>query len=178
MLKISFHSFFFITFFLILASNSLKAEDFQQEASTFIKTLKKSFMKELKAGIKKGPYDAIDFCHLKAPHLIEHKKSEKFLFGRSSLKYRSYQNKPKDWLVPILKEYENSNGKKPRASQVYKVHSKSVYVEPIYIKPVCLTCHGQPKGSVKKRLQSLYPKDKATGYKLGEFRGLFWVKEK
>lgn len=36
---------------------------------------------------------------------------------------------------------------------------------------VCLQCHGQPEGllpEVKARLQTLYPRDQATGYQLND----------
>ena len=154
------------------------SSNFEQTAKKFLKPIKKAFMKELKSGMTKGPYNAIDTCHLKAPHLIEHDKADKYSYGRTSLRYRSKQNKPKDWMVSILNEYNNSSAKNPMPSKVILVHGKQAFIEPIYIKPVCLNCHGNVKGSVSKRLKKLYPNDKAIGYKLGQFRGLFWFREK
>lgn len=40
--------------------------------------------------------------------------------------------------------------------------------------PLCLTCHGQPEEiapEVREKLQTLYPSDQATGYRLNDLRG-------
>jgi hypothetical protein len=167
-----------LVLYLITFSHIVIADDFMRDAQELLMPIKKAFMGELKNGMKKGPYNAISACHLKAPHIIEGKHTTKYDFGRTSHKLRSLQNKPDEWLVALLSQYQNSSAKKPMKPQVVKVAGKKAYVEPIYIKPVCLSCHGNVKGSVKKRLDSLYPKDEATGFKLGEFRGLFWLKER
>ena len=50
------------------------------------------------------------------------------------------------------------------------------YVEPIRIKPPCLACHGASLApATADELAERYPEDQATGYKLGELRGLFWA---
>jgi hypothetical protein len=50
------------------------------------------------------------------------------------------------------------------------------YVEPIFLQPVCLTCHGETLApDVASRIEELYPDDQATGFAVGDFRGLFWV---
>ncbi|MDA8793672.1 DUF3365 domain-containing protein [Bacteriovoracaceae bacterium] len=171
--------YFFILTGMITFSGLQAQDNFQQEAMELLGPIKKAFMKELKVGMQKGPYNAIDSCHLKAPHLIEHDKSPKYEFGRTSNKIRNYQNEPKKWMVKILAEFAETKAKDQKAPQVYTLdNKKKVYVEPIYIKAVCLNCHGSPKGSVSKRLKKLYPKDQATGYKVGDFRGLFWVKQR
>ncbi len=151
---------------------------FMKEAQDILAPIKKSFMKEITVGLEKGPYNAIESCHIKAPHLIEFEASDRLEFGRTSLKIRNESNAPKEWIKSILKEYQDSTAKNPKAPHVYKVAGKRVYIEPIYIKAVCLLCHGAPVESVQKKLKARYPKDKATGYKEGEFRGVFWIKEK
>jgi hypothetical protein len=43
----------------------------------------------------------------------------------------------------------------------------------------CLLCHGDNVSKdIGDKIQNLYPQDKATGFKLGEFRGFIWIKEK
>jgi hypothetical protein len=50
------------------------------------------------------------------------------------------------------------------------------YVEPIYVKRICLACHGSALSpSVASRIDEHYPQDEARGFKEGDFRGLFWV---
>ena len=56
-----------------------------------------------------------------------------------------------------------------------KVH----YYKPILIQAMCLTCHGTPGVEMNAQLaaviDSLYPSDKAKGYKDGELRGMWHV---
>lgn len=164
---------------IFIAMTNLYANDFEADAKKLLMPIKKAFMSELKAGMSEGPYNALDVCHLKAPHLIEHKNSDKYEIGRSSNKIRNPQNKPQEWMEEILKDYLKTNADAPKSSGVYKVlKNKQVYVEPIYIKGLCLNCHGPSKGSVAKKIKKLYPNDQAVDYKIGEFRGLFYVLEK
>jgi len=171
----------FVKFLLpvvLLISTQIQAVDknsFQQEAQDFVASLKKSFMRELESGLKKGAYKSIDICHLKVPHIQEGKINEKFEFGRTSHKVRNLTNTPKEWLRPIVAEYRKSSEANPLRPKVVMVDKRMAYVEPIYVKPVCLQCHGNPVESVQKKISKLYPKDQAVGFKLGEFRGLFWV---
>ncbi|RUM75252.1 MAG: hypothetical protein DSZ11_02635, partial [Sulfurovum sp.] len=54
----------------------------------------------------------------------------------------------------------------PSGYRVYK---------PLFIKPVCLKCHGSSKEvsiEIQKVISSKYPNDKAIGYKEGDLRGL------
>ena len=50
------------------------------------------------------------------------------------------------------------------------------YAEPIFMKPLCVTCHGEALAApVRERIAELYPEDRATGFRVGDFRGLFWA---
>jgi cytochrome c len=48
------------------------------------------------------------------------------------------------------------------------------------MKPLCLNCHGEPGKQINEAtfnaIKAKYPKDKAMGYKEGDFRGLWVVK--
>ncbi|MFM8269556.1 MAG: DUF3365 domain-containing protein [Pseudomonadota bacterium] len=46
----------------------------------------------------------------------------------------------------------------------------------MYVEAVCLNCHGTHLNpEVKKEISSLYPSDQATGFQVGDFRGLIWL---
>lgn len=54
------------------------------------------------------------------------------------------------------------------------------YMQAIGTPPLCLTCHGaagQLPDSIKAALQADYPYDQASGYKAGELRGAFSIKQ-
>lgn len=166
---------------LILNSTLLfssEQTDFKTEAQKILGPIKKAFMGELTAGLKKGAYDSVEMCHLKVPHIAEANFNEKYQFGRTSHKIRNTNNAATDWLKPLLDEYMSSTESKPLSPKVVLVEKRKAYVEPIYTKSMCLQCHGNLQGSVKKKINQLYPKDQAVGFKLGEFRGLFWLIER
>ena len=50
------------------------------------------------------------------------------------------------------------------------------YVEPILLQPPCLACHGEALApDLAARIAELYPADRATGFRVGELRGVFWI---
>jgi hypothetical protein len=53
------------------------------------------------------------------------------------------------------------------------------YYKPILIQGMCLSCHGTPENEISKDLlteiSTLYPADKAIGYKNGDLRGMWHV---
>ncbi|NOT80375.1 MAG: DUF3365 domain-containing protein [Bacteriovoracaceae bacterium] len=58
-------------------------------------------------------------------------------------------------------------------------NGKKTYIEPLFVQAQCLTCHGEGIApNVAQKIKELYPNDQATGFKLNEFRGLVWIKEK
>lgn len=54
------------------------------------------------------------------------------------------------------------------------------YMQAIGMQPLCLTCHGAADNlpeSIRTALETDYPYDQATGYKAGELRGAFSIKQ-
>jgi len=100
--------------------------------------------------------------------------------GRTSHKLRNPENAPREWVKPLLQEYLNVPvSKQPRHRLVKLGLHHYGYVEPIYVEAVCLNCHGagvQPE--VRKEIAQRYPKDQATDFKLGDFRGLIWLESR
>jgi hypothetical protein len=48
------------------------------------------------------------------------------------------------------------------------------------VQELCLNCHGLPERltpAVKERLKTLYPDDKAVGYRPGEVRGAMTIRK-
>ncbi len=92
-----------------------------------------------------------------------------YYLKQTSMKYRNPANHPDAFETEILKEFESDGYPKgqgkgvvtttPDGSKVYR------YMQPLYIKAVCLKCHGFPKGEkdIAGRLKE--------GYKEGEVRG-------
>jgi hypothetical protein len=169
----------------LLVVKPVMADDFEREAKKLAEDLRTSLMKNLSEKIsQEGVVQAVPFCHANVKTIAKsaaQDRIQKYEFGRTSHRVRNQENQPKDWMLPYLEEYKGSfkkDGKKD-----FLIHkladSKRVYLEPVYIEARCLLCHGENVSKdVKERIKSLYPNDKAQGFKLGEFRGFVWVKEK
>jgi hypothetical protein len=123
-----------------------------------------------------GPERAIEVCQLRAPEIAHLTSTSGAVLGRTSHRLRNPENAPEAWMSVFLQAYlANPDDNEPRAVRL--ASGEIGYVEPIRMKGLCMQCHGDRiKPRVKARLQALYPEDQATGFKKGEFRGMFWAK--
>jgi len=141
-----------------------------------LKPFKKELMHALQASIESGgPLEAMTVCNLEAPMIAESNSTEGVRVGRSSHKLRNPTNAPSAWVKPVLDAYvSDPEQRKPRTIELGD--NRLGYIEPIYVKPMCLPCHGREiSEDVAAKLAELYPDDAATGFAAGEFRGVFWV---
>jgi len=78
-------------------------------------------------------------------------------------------------MEPLLAMYvANPEDDEPRVAPLSG--GRMGYVAPIYVQPMCLACHGSDlAGPVAARIRELYPEDRATGFAMGDFRGMFWA---
>jgi hypothetical protein len=175
--------FYVVIFYSVMA---LSQEDhFIKEARELAADLKKSLMQNLSEKISKdGIVEAVPFCHANVKTIAKgaaKKRTEKFEFGRTSHKVRNLANTPQSWAVSYVKEFEGKMKGEVKKDQILHrlENNKRVYMEPLYVEAKCLLCHGENvSANVLAKVKELYPEDKATGFKLGEFRGFIWVKEK
>ncbi|MBD3795207.1 MAG: DUF3365 domain-containing protein [Epsilonproteobacteria bacterium] len=90
---------------------------------------------------------------------------------RSALKYRNEANKPDVTDEVVMNKFvESKNFEKPLVVEMrdsYRVYKALPTMKP------CLACHGE---NIKPEVQALitksYPKDLASGFKEGDFRGV------
>jgi hypothetical protein len=153
----------------------LDQEYWTERAQSSLKPFKQKLMNELVEGMKNGPEAAVDVCRVRAPEIADEVGSEGVRLGRTSHKLRNADNTPKEWMEPLLADYVATPGKS--APEVVRLDNGGVgYVEPIFVKPICLVCHGSDLSpSLESRLDEHYPRDSARGFEAGDFRGLFWV---
>jgi len=145
-------------------------------AQSTVKKLGSNLMKHMKEG---GPQQAIPFCNTAANPLTK-EVAEKYNVSikRTSHKIRNENNKPNEKEDEILNQYLASLLKgeklKPIVSkdQGGKVH----FYAPMKLEAKCMACHGTVGKEVTIKtdsiLKSLYPNDKATGFKVGDLRGI------
>lgn len=167
---------------LFLARAASEGEDDAMWVATAqgaLQPFKQRLMAALKEGLAKGPEAAIDACRLEAPRIANEVASETIRVGRTSHRLRNSGNAPRPWMLPILDELRDAEPGLP-AYRTARIDAAWVgYAEPIYMKPLCLTCHGKDLPQpLSDRVHAMYPQDQATGFAAGEFRGIFWVELK
>jgi hypothetical protein len=122
-----------------------------------------------------GPEAAIDVCRVRAPAIAAAASTEGVALGRTGVRLRNRANAPQEWVKPLLAEYRTAPA--DTTSRAVRLGDGSVgYVEPIHVKPLCLTCHGDDVApALLARIREAYPDDEAVGFRENDLRGLFWV---
>lgn len=123
-----------------------------------------------------GPVNAISVCRDEAPRIAAELSVDGVTMGRTSHRVRNPANAPEAWVEPLLAEYvEDPSLQEPRAVRLGD--GTFGYVEPIRAAAFCMSCHGPSvEPELMAEIRSLYPEDQATGFKVGDLRGLFWVR--
>ena len=132
----------------------------------------------LLSAMAEGPAHAASFCASNAQGLTaEVAEATGARVGRSSLRLRNPENAGPDW----VREWLEARGEGPAegvapASGVSDGVAR--FVAPIAIEGPCLACHGPPADideGVREVIEARYPRDRATGYALGDLRGAIWA---
>ncbi len=150
-------------------------ESAQAQGAALLSPFKKDLMAALKSGLAEGLDEAIAACNTEAPGIAARYSVEGVQLGRASHRLRNPANAAPEWVAPVLDEYLASDA--TREARVVAIgDGRTGYIEPIMVAPQCLGCHGETLSpEVSARLQALYPEDQATGFAVGDLRGVFWV---
>lgn len=144
------------------------------------KTLGKNLQESLQQG---GVQNAISFCNLNAMPLVD-SLSKKYgaVIRRTTLKARNPNDLPSDIEQKIMEAYEYQfkdsiplkENVQPLENDQY-LFTKAIFVENV----LCLTCHGSTNNGLtletEEFIKSKYPLDKATGYQVGDLRGMWSI---
>jgi hypothetical protein len=145
------------------------------------KVLLQTLMKKIES---EGILGAVEYCNVNAFPLVDSlSKANHATIRRVSNKWRNPKDAPTDDEVAIMEAYTYSveQGQAPREEVFMEDNSTQVvYTRPIMMgATLCLQCHGTPgkelTQEVADKINALYPQDKATGYELGEWRGIWKV---
>lgn len=163
---------------VLLVFTSVMAEMHKAESALGAELLapfKKNLKQALVAGMQKGPVHAISVCKDQAPAIAESLSTEGVQMGRTSHRLRNPDNTAPEWVDAILQSYISDEAqRKPKL--VSLPNDRQGYVEPIAVQPLCLTCHGKTLApDVAAQISEAYPQDEASGFEVGDLRGVFWV---
>lgn len=162
-----------------------KQADDVAAAKTAISALGGTLKGELMAAMKEGgPVAALTVCNEKAPVITDKVSTDQGMqVSRTSLKYRNADNAPTEWEKVVLENFESrkANGEDPKTmaySEVVEIDGKQEFrfMKAVPTGGACLACHGETLSpELTAKIQTLYPQDLATGFKLGDIRGAFVV---
>jgi len=143
------------------------------EMDKFIGTIKP----HLESALKSDPTGAsgMQMCATSAMTLTDDynkKIMPNMKVRRTAIKYRNELNKPDSTDSKVMEQIVASKQMKP---VVVDMGDKYRVYKPLGTMPACVVCHGDVatmhKDTVSK-IKQFYPKDKATGFKVGDFRGV------
>jgi hypothetical protein len=130
---------------------------------------------------KGGAANAISVCSSEAPEIAKAASGEYWSIKRVSDRYRNPDNEADSHQLAIMDKFRDtipahlSDYSEWSGTDSTKIFS---YYKPIYVAPLCLNCHGARDKIAPEAMAAIdakYPEDHATGYKVGDLRGLFVV---
>jgi len=138
----------------------------------------------LVAAVKRGGLsEAVDFCHINASPIVDSLINKyNATIKRTSFKIRNPADKPSELEAEILDAYHYNleNGLEMTSNVQETENAQILFTKPIMIgKELCLNCHGivgeQVPEDIDQMIKSRYPKDEATGYQMGDLRGMWSI---
>jgi len=161
------------------ASEEVSA-DVRARGAALIGELKRSLVGAVTKAMEQGLPAAIATCHTQAPALTAAVAREGATIGRATRKPRNPSNAATGWQADALSQFEGALAAgKPLAGQTFVRRlpgGRAAYAEPLVVQELCVTCHGAKLApEVHAEIAARYPDDRATGYAVGDLRGVAWV---
>ncbi len=132
-----------------------------------------------------GVEKAVSYCQANVFSLTDVYASDSVIIRRTALKYRNPANKPDTAEERILNFFAAQKERAVANDSLIAITEKSRngtihFYKPILLQPMCSSCHGSKTNTGQSALwitiDSLYPSDKAYGFKPGDLRGMWHVK--
>lgn len=144
-----------------------------------LKTLSGEVMQAMSEG---GVQHAVGYCNVHASPLIDSLSvKHQAKISRVSERYRNPENKPDERDLAVINAYREQLAAGHELQSHLEVTSDEIiFYSPILIlNPVCLNCHGEAGSTALQEnmdfIKAKYPEDLATGYKLGDLRGVWRI---
>ncbi|MEL6179272.1 MAG: DUF3365 domain-containing protein [Myxococcota bacterium] len=152
----------------------------QARAQKAIRELKTALGGRLKQAMAEGgPTAAIEVCSKEANALTRQvAKTHNIELGRTSHRVRNPANAPRPWVQTWLDTFATQKASAISPYEAALDGNTVGYIHPIPMGGLCTACHGDPSlisEEVKAAIAQRYPEDKATGFAIGDLRGVFWA---
>lgn len=161
------------------------AEESRKAADQLVQTIRAELLRAMESS---GPLRAMIVCKYSVPEITSNmSRSTGWKVTRVALKPRNPALASADaWEQRGLLSFEQraARGDKPEALEQAEIVSEPGgryfrYMRALTVVPLCLNCHGPTDAvsdATRMQLAAEYPKDVATGYKLGQVRGAVTIK--
>jgi len=172
---------------LFIFGNSLAAPLSEQEKNYYKKKGRVVLVKyrdelglALKQSVQNGFIKGVRSCRAKKTSVEQNWRKLGYKIGRTSHRLRNPKNVAPAWVAPFISKYRKSSAKNKMPISVVALDvDRAGVIAPIYTKKMCMHCHGVSiSQGVKSEIRKYYPKDQATGFTMGDLRGLFWLELK
>lgn len=148
--------------------------DAESRGAELLMPFKMNLKSALVDGMQAGPVEAISACSMEAPSIATALSVNGVVMGRSSHRLRNPDNAPPHWLAGNLDSFADGKQQEPLVIELES--GRYGYAEPVATQGMCLVCHGEGLSpEIAARISEAYPEDKATGFREGDVRGVFWV---
>lgn len=179
-----------IIFFLLVSCRSEEKKEqkafvkaYEETGKEIVKATFETVRANLQAAIQEGgPSNAIVYCNVSALPLTDSlAKNFDVKIKRSSHKLRNPENAPdalEEYMIGLYQDLKKM--KKPMEPKAMLAKNGDVrFFAPIMIKAECMNCHGNVGKEITeetyKIIQNNYPDDQATGFAVGDFRGIWSI---
>jgi len=163
---------------IVMADENTLMQRGEKAASALVQKLGGELKAKMQAS---GPVEAVKFCSNNALTLTEQTGiQEGVKIKRITLNERNPVNTPTPLERSLLQEWGKNvqNGQPIQPKLVQNKKDEFTYYKPLIINnDVCLKCHGvlDEQSALAKSIKETYPNDHATGYKMGDLRGMIAV---
>ena len=136
---------------------------------------------KLKSAMAEGgvPH-ALEFCSANALTITDSiSRLGDFEISRVALKNRNPKNSLNQQELEIFEKVNAHTNGESVSGTLIKDSEDMIYYKPIFVKGLCLACHGSKEQIGEENLKiitDLYPNDKATGYEINDLRGFWKIK--
>ena len=179
-------AFIFLVFCFYAVScnqkNVFDEEEYLTSGKEISQLTGKTLVGKVKKAIKEeGPFEAIDFCKLKAYPLTDSlSKLYQAEISRVAIKYRNLNNLANEQESKVINEYIKQLSQNKELEPLVIGEKEIIhYYAPIRVELACLTCHGNPGSDIPDTLyyhiKNLYPNDLAIEFKEGDIRGIWSI---
>ena len=132
---------------------------------------------------QRGAAGALEVCSEQAPQIArEVGAAHGVQLGRATHRPRNPKNSADGVEQAALESFLDAlvKGDTPKPQVVTNADGSRSFLAPIVLaNPLCLQCHGDPRKDIAPEtlaaIQKRYPSDQATGFKLGDLRGLWRI---